>query len=58
MSTKSLGYPADLDSGEEENEEEEGEDVERGDILETQPTQGREAASHTQTEGEVWVEEG
>ena len=58
MSAEPLGYPANFDPGKEEDEEEEGEDVERGDVLETQAAQGREVPGHTQTEGEVWVKEG
>lgn len=58
MPAEPLSYPANFDLGEQEDEEKEGEDVERGDILEAQSTQSSEIASYTQIEGEVWIEEG
>ena len=58
MPTEPLSYPANFDLCEQEDEEKKGEDVERRDILEAQSTQSSKITSHTQIEGEVWVEKG
>ena len=58
MATQPLGEPAHLGPCEQQQQQEEGEDVERRGILQPQPTQGRQVRGQAQVEGEVWVEEG